>query len=512
MIFKHDSNNTIFDYKEDIGVAFFILGIIMLFYMIFSPLNNVFFNPDEFFTFGMIKYSFLEILTATAVDTHPPGYYFILKVFISALNIFNINFNPIIVTKLVSILPYALILLVSFTKLKKEYGWFTSGVFVFAIGLMSGFYFQFLTIRMYNWGLFFLLMSFIYFKDIINNSSIKSWVLFSLFSALVLYTHYFIAFPLALIYLSLLVYLICFCQDNYKEERKKFIGSIVLTILFYLPWIPYFITQMRRERAPHNIPPIDLNTILSSCIYYLTGNDFFMIKILAIIFTIFLIILAFKKYDFEPTAENYYIITGFFIFFGTIFISIIISIIKEPILLPRYLIPSASIILLSISILIGKINNKKLFIISLIFLLIFGVTGLADINSQTPHLYETGINCEKMFDEMNNDLNAIVIYDGGVGVFEYETFLDNLKSYSPPTPTIWGVNNTTAHNLYNFEEKSPNELESIIKNSNNKIYFVDAWGNVDVNDTYLTQFGQIAGAKFYYIDGKDANAKVYYTN
>lgn len=502
----------IFKYKESMGKAFFIIAILMLLYMVFSPLTHVFIHPDEFFTLGMIKYPFLDILTATAVDTHPPGHYYILKMFLSILDMFHISYDMLFVTKLVSILPYALILLVSFTKLKKEYGWFITGIFVFAMGLMSGFFVQFLTVRMYNWGLFFLLMSFIYFKDIINDSSIKSWVLFSLFSALVLYTQYFMGFSLALIYLSLLVYLFSFCQDNFKEELKKFIGSIFLTILFYSPWIPKFIEQMSRKRSAHGIPPVDFNTVVNTCIYYLTGGDFIMIKILAIIFTIFLVILAFKKYDFEPTPENYYMISGFFVFFGTIFISIVISFVYEPIILSRYLTPVASIIWLSIAILIGKIDKEKIFMISLIFLVLFGVAGFADINAQSSHLYEFGTNCQIMFDDINNDPNAILIYNGGVGILDYATFLDNIKSYSPPVPTIYGVNNTTAHALYNFEEKTPNELENIIHNSHRKIYFVEAWGNTQINNTHLNKFGQIAGSKFYSVDGNLENARVYYTD
>ena len=503
MISKQNDVNMIFRYKEYLGKAFFIIAILVLFFMITSKLTNVFFFPDDFFTFGMIKYSFSDILTATAVDTHPPGHYFILKLFISLLDTLHISYDSIFATKLVSMLPYALILLVSLTKLRKEYGWLTSGVFVFAIGVMSGFFFQFLSIRMYNWGLFFLLMSFIYFKDIINDSDIKSWVLFSLFSALVLYTQYFFAFSTALIYLSLFVYLFCFCQDNFKEEFKKFIGSIILVILIYSPWIPYFIKQMSKKRGSHNLAPVDVSSIINTCIYYLTGNDFLMIKILAIIFTIFLIILAFKKYNLEPTPENYYIVSGFFIFFGTIFIAILVSITKEPIILSRYFIPVASIIWLSISILITKIDKNKLFIVSIIFLLIFGCLGISEIYYDGNEKYDIGTGWQDMFEEMNNDPNAIVIYNGEVGVFEYETFLDNIKSYSPPLPAVWGVNTSTAHELYDFEEKSPEQLLTMINNNtDNKVYFIDAWGPFKVNNNNLTnaklnEIGHMASAKFY---------------
>ena len=74
-----------------------------------------------------------------------------------------------------------------------------------------------------------------------------------------------------------------------------------------------------------------------------------------------------------------------------------------------------------------------------------------------------------------------------------------------------GMDNASKE-IYNFEEKSPDELEGIIHNSNKKIYFVEAWGNTKINNTNLTQTGQIAGSKFYCIDGKDIDADVYYTD
>ena len=366
---------------------------------------------------------------------------------------------------------------------------------------MSGFFFQFLSIRMYNWGLFFLLMSFIYFKDIINNSDIKSWVLFSLFSALVLYTQYFFAFSSALIYLSLFVYLLCFCQDNFKDELKKFIGSILLVILVYSPWIPYFIKQMSKKRGSHNLAPLDLNSIVNTCISYLTANDFLMIKVLAIIFTIFLIIVVFKKYDSEANDENYYMISGFFIFFGTILIAIVVSIIREPIILSRYFIPVASIMWLSISILIGKINNENIFIISLIFLLTFGCLGVSEIHYDGNHKYDIGTNWQNMFNKMNNDPNALVIYDGEVGVLQYDVFLNNIKSYSPPVPTIYGVNNTTTHQIWDYEEKSPDELKNILDNNNDtNLYYIHAWGNLGYNSTSLKEMDHMASAKFYHVE------------
>ena len=106
-----------------------------------------------------------------------------------------------------------------------------------------------------------------------------------------------------------------------------------------------------------------------------------------------------------------------------------------------------------------------------------------------------------MFDEMNNDPNAIVIYDGEVGVLQYDVFLDNLKSYSPPVHTIYGVGNSTTHKLWDFEEKSPDELKKILDyNNDTSIYYIHAWGNLGYNSTNLNEIGHMASAKFYHVE------------
>lgn len=59
---------------------------------------------------------------------------------------------------------------------------------------------------MYSWGLLFLFLGFLCFRDILNKSDVKSWVLFSLFAVLAAYTHYFVALSFGILYLLLFVY------------------------------------------------------------------------------------------------------------------------------------------------------------------------------------------------------------------------------------------------------------------------------------------------------------------
>lgn len=486
----------IYEHKDNIGKIFILLGVFALVYMFLSPLNNVFIHPDEYFTFGLINYSFQDILTTTATDVHPPMYYFILKSVLEAVSLTGLNVSTLFLTKIVSIIPYGLMLIVSILKLRKDYGWLSSGIFIFSVGVMTDFLVQYSTIRMYTWGMFFLFMAFIYFGEIITNSDYKNWILFTAFSLLVAYTQYFIAISVGCIYLCLLFYIIKFD----KKELKMFFASVTGFIVLYIPWIPFLLRQITRVNSSWWIPPVDIELALNSSVYYLTSANFIPLKILAIITTVFIIILAFKRYYEDAGVENYFILSGIIVFFATLVLAILVSVIFKPMLIYRYLIPVSSLIWLSIAILIGKINNEKIFTILLIVILIFAVSGAALANSDIGHLEKKGEKWDKMFNKINSGNDTIVIHDGEVGIYQFESFLNNTHSYSPHLNTIIGVDNSTLHGLYEFEEKSPSELNRIISEKNDSdIYYISAWGSFEVDKSKLHEIGKVGDAHFYKI-------------
>ena len=177
-----------------VGKLFFALSIVMLVYMVVSSLNGLIFQIDEFFTIGILNFPVMDIITITGYDVHPPLYYMICKAVLKILNLLGLNYNLIQVLRFVSIFPYFMVLAVSYVKFRDEYGWLMAGLFPFALAVMSEFFTYFLNIRMYSWGLLFLLLSFICFKNLLVNFDKKSWFLLTLFSVLGAYTHYFVAF------------------------------------------------------------------------------------------------------------------------------------------------------------------------------------------------------------------------------------------------------------------------------------------------------------------------------
>lgn len=67
------------------------------------------------------------MISITSIDVHPPGYYLLLKFVVDALAMLNLNIDSVILLTIVSIIPSVIILVISLTKIRNEYGYLTGG-------------------------------------------------------------------------------------------------------------------------------------------------------------------------------------------------------------------------------------------------------------------------------------------------------------------------------------------------------------------------------------------------
>ena len=132
--------------KELIGKIFFALSIMFLAYLFFNPLNNLVCQIDEYFTMTVTMLPVSDIITVNIWDVHPPFYYFMGKIVAKLTEITSTNllFN----LKMLSILAYIGILIISVTKVREDYGWFACGLFAFSVSIMSEFSRYYLIARM----------------------------------------------------------------------------------------------------------------------------------------------------------------------------------------------------------------------------------------------------------------------------------------------------------------------------------------------------------------------------
>ncbi len=440
-----------YEKRDLLGKIFFGAAILVLLYMFISPLTNMFINVDEYWTYSLVNLPFMQGMIVAVHDVHPPLYYMILYLF-TPFGLANLYLS-----KVVSIIPYILIMVVSATKIREDYGWLTAGLFVFCLGLMTDFFIEFLTIRMYSWGLFFVLMSFIYYKEVITHWDRKSWVLLTLFTLLSAYTQYFFAITCGLIYLLILVEIL----NNNKDKLKQFGKSVLALIILYAPWMIVFVHQIQTQSGEPNE-----GFELVNAIHYLTAFaiksqnfEFEMIifKVVAFAFLVLILYLIYQKKDRFAGA-------GVFLMYATIAIGIISLMFSfSNTMRIRYLVPVFGIFWLSASILIGKIENKKILLIALILIMVLVGASLAITNDDINSRLEFNEKKANFLDSINNN-DSVIVYNTDYGYRILHNDLNKTKQYT-----------LSGQYFYDDDVEFSKDFKGILKNNTGKKVYLVNW-------------------------------------
>lgn len=474
----------LYNKKELIGKALFSVSILFLISMFILSLNGIYIFIDERFSLYLIQLPLDKAISLCIMDVHPPLYYIIIKIPCEILSALNIQYNPIIITRLTSMLPYLIILIVSVTKLRKEYGWFIIGFFTFSLAAMSGFFIQFLTIRMYNWGLLFLLMSFIYLKDIIFKKDAKSWILFTLFTLLCGYTQYIMLISSGILYLGLLLHYLI--NKDYKEIKKWFVSAAAV-VLLYLPWILIFLGQLTKETSKKSaVIPSVTNIIDYFSGYALKSQTFdpgiVVLKVIAIFLLLYIIRWALARYLTKRDDCNSYTFIGILTPVLTIISLMIGFIIISRSIDIRYLVPVFSIAWLAISIFLGTWDKKRAFAILLLALLVLGCINTIDNAYNLNKSISKGYTEQSILEDINNE-NSIVVYTHRFSYTCYSNDLNNTEGYGT---------DKLSELPYEYDLTSTNLTKADIKplakdNPNKHVYWL---GKVKNRDKYDVLFNR----------------------
>ena len=402
--------------RDLLGILFFGVAIVILLHMFFSPLMNTFINIDEYWTYSLVNLPFMNGMNVAVHDVHPPLHYLILYLFTP------FGLDNLYLLKIVSIIPYILIMVVSATKIREDYGWLTAGLFVFCLGVMSDFYVEFLTVRMYSWGLFFVLMAFIYYNEVVTKWDKKSWVLLTLFTLLSAYTQYFFIITCGLIYLLILYEI----WTKHKDKLRQFGKSVLALIILYAPWGVVFIYQLKTQSGEAREA-----FTLSNAVHYITcfaiksetfRSDIIAYKIVALVFLIFVLYMIYNKKD--KFAGS-----GVFLMYATIAIGIISLMFSfSNIMRVRYLIPVFGIFWLSASIVIGKIKDYKLLAIAIVLIMILAGASLAITSEDVDSRMKFNEKKDSFLESINNN-NTVIVYNTDYGYRILHKDLNNTKQY-----------------------------------------------------------------------------------
>lgn len=144
--------------KRDIfGIIFFALSVMMLGYMFLTPLNHYIMHVDEYFTMSVLTLPIADVISITSWDVHPPVYYILAKIAVMMAE--AVGMDSLHGLRILSVIPYILILAISATKIRRDYGLLTAGLFAFSLSVMSEFFAHFLIARMYGWAILFIIVA-----------------------------------------------------------------------------------------------------------------------------------------------------------------------------------------------------------------------------------------------------------------------------------------------------------------------------------------------------------------
>ena len=377
------------------GILLFVLSFIFFGIMVIECFKPSIWG-DEAFSLFLVQKTYYDIVVVTSVDVHPPLYYFILKFVLSLFQSFNLTPNSVIIVgRFVSVVPFVLLLVLSFFKVREYWGWLCCGVFAVCLTSMPQLMYFAVEIRMYSWALFFVTVCFIYACAVIRESNVKNWIILCLSGVCAAYTHYFAAISVIIIFLSLLIYLIL----NNKSEIKKWIYAVILSSLLFLPWVFILLKQIMAVNENYWIGSITVNSLVNyiSFIFlpsFSTSLNFSInipfITILGFLLLESYLVVIFYFFKNKSESHDYFDLVGLFTLILTVISGIMVSILFKPIFVDRYMFPSLGVFWLTFAFLFSKMwNRKSIFVpILIIVLIVSSMSSAIFINSQITEYME----------------------------------------------------------------------------------------------------------------------------
>ncbi len=421
---------------------------------------------DEVCSLSMLKHSYLDIIKLQINDVHPPLYYLMFKAFYEIVTIF-VKINPIILGKIFSIIPLFILTIFALTKIRKNFGNVTCSLFLLFIIGMPNMINYYLEIRMYSWAMCFVTVAFIYLYDILKLKNNKSWILFVIFSILAAYTHLYACLAVGLMYLFLFIYFII--NKDMKSLKKWFIYGI-LTIILYIPWALPLLNQIGIVKDGFWISEITFKTCLDYIrfVFFTELGDRFSKNFFSISLIILVLYLLIKNIKEKNIDEKVYSYMGIMVLTLTVGIGIIVSIIKVPVFISRYMFPALGCFWLVVSIMLAKYIKadwKKALILFIPLLI------------TTNYFRNFAMHEVQLETELNKFNESIKILKEDNIILTNYNHIQLLFAYFEPNKTFYlygGDDNQMIHDLFgNLKGNiSINDIKNYLRKGK-KVYFAD---------------------------------------
>jgi len=241
-------------------IAITLAGLLLRVY----GLTSISLWHDEAFSALLIRYSWREMFTRIALDVHPPLYYILLRFwyYLFGDSLFSLRGFSVACGVGAIILGYYLV---------QKYFASRTAAILSALFLATNFFLiqgVGSEARMYTLGVLLALAAAGSLMEALRSpeNSKKTWawyIAFGVFSAAMVYTHYYLAFTVIALGIYALVYEL---KNNGLQWRRylPFLSSIILAGVLFLPWLKTFLFQLRQVQGGYWIPPLDRWSIPST--------------------------------------------------------------------------------------------------------------------------------------------------------------------------------------------------------------------------------------------------------
>lgn len=309
---------------------------------------------DESYSAYIIRGDFGQIWHMTAMDVHPPFYYFCLKIWSLLFGTTDFALRSM------SVFFGGVAIILAFFLLRRWFGEKAAAISTFALSLAPILIRYSQEMRMYA-IVFAIVIGTTYVLDIALKSKKKlAWLFYALLICLGMWTHYFTA----LAWLAHLGYIIYYFRKH--GLQKTVFWAYPLAVILYLPWLPSFFNQVKQVQSGFWIPPVDLATpfgFVSESLIYRNVSEtqsWYVLLVLAVIvLTVYLLTKTLRQTT-KDSRQNFILLTTL-TFAPPVLLMLLSFPPFQPTYVARYVVYSASLlwVLIGLAIHWGKSFNKQ---------------------------------------------------------------------------------------------------------------------------------------------------------
>lgn len=248
-------------------------GLIFLLLAIMNLKSSIWF--DEAYSAYLVRGDFGQIWEMTAMDVHPPFFYFALKIWSSIFGTSDVAM------RFMSVFFGLIAIVFIFQTVKKMFGIKAASLSTLFVAISPMFIRYAQEMRMYTMVLaivfaatYFLMLALEKGKE---KAGRKYWFIYALLICMGMWTHYFSAFAWIAHVVIILVHFGGF-KKIFKDKKlfKTLLFTYGFAVLLYLPWIPSFFKQIVTVQSGFWIPPVSFEVmadLVSAILFFNLSAD-----------------------------------------------------------------------------------------------------------------------------------------------------------------------------------------------------------------------------------------------